>query len=87
MVSLDEAQAQFLRAIEGLEAATAKLRAKQAQAATEAQEIEALRAGYAKLTKAYAQLDSENRGLRDKNAKISERLDRAISGLRETLGA
>ena len=73
MPSLNEAQQQFFRAIERLEKASARVQEKQAE--------------HDKLRKAYAQLDAENRSLRALNAKISERLERAIAQLRETLEA
>jgi len=73
MPSLTEAQQQFFRAIERLEKAGARVQEKQAE--------------HDKLRKAYAQLDAENRSLRALNAKISERLERAIAQLRETLEA
>ncbi len=80
MALIGEAQQRFLDAIAHFERAAGKLLEKQVKAEEVAQQLRALQAGQAKL-------ESENRALRARNREISERLERAIAGLRETLNA
>ncbi len=77
MALIGEAQQRFLDAIAHFERAAGKLLEKQANAEEVAQQLRAEQ----------AKLESENRALRARNRVISERLERAIAGLRETLNA